>query len=675
MKTSIRPGRLALPLVMVQAAVAFAAEPIVPQTNTVRIAAAQAAGHVVDFRLKPDEALAAVEKNLAELEHIVARASEAKCDALVLPEDTPGLLNWVGANEAWVNEVLPKAAKRMIERLGAAAARHSMYLVVCSDFTENDGGTYNTAFLLGRNGKEIGRYHKVCPTWGEAGARRRGSSFPVFPTPDLGTVGLLICYDLVVPETARCLALQGADIIFFSTMSGAAIGDDDIGVQALRVRAAENFIWLVVAQRGSGAMIISPQGKIVAKAEGPDGLAIADIDPRGQREGGDALNWQRDMRARLFRERNPEAFRILTDPNPPVLAKVPINLTQREAGRIMARALTVGEDEFKQANGLVGSGKTDEAISAFERLRKEYPATWIDRRSQERLAKLQPTTPKRDTSASGLAANYPGDVGIANDPDVLFADNFESGDMKKWDQQRRAVMIEDKPNSGRWCVQMPMERGQNHGADAIKWFMPGADAVYARFYVKFSPDYQYNHHFVWLGANQRTNKWSAFGKAGLKPDGTYYSTGMEPWFAWGKNPPPGEINLYTYYLDMEPDRKMDKYWGNTFFPPGPGKGTAAGKDRVIPPLNQWQCWEFMIQANTAPDKADGKQAMWVDGKLIGEFTGVRWHNDMDLKVNCFWLEHYGYDEGDPTEQYWKDSQSVWFDDVVVARRYIGPIQK
>jgi len=39
-------------------------------------------------------------------------------------------------------------------------------------------------------------------------------------------------------------------------------------VQALRVRAAENFIWLVVAQRGSGAMIISPQGKIVAKAEG-----------------------------------------------------------------------------------------------------------------------------------------------------------------------------------------------------------------------------------------------------------------------------------------------------------------------------------------------------------------------------------------------------------------------
>jgi len=674
MKTNVCLIRLLI-VAFISPSLATAAESVAPFTNTVRIAAAQAARRVIDFRLKPAEALVAVEKNLEALERIIDRAGEAKCDVLVLPEDTPGLLNWGGANEALAKEVFPRAVRRMIERLGSAAARHKMYLVVCSDFIESDGGIYNTAFFLGRDGREIGRYHKTCPTWSEAGARQRGSSFPVFPTPDLGTAGMLICYDLVVPETARCLALAGADIIFFPTMGGAAIGDDDIGVQALRVRAAENFIWLVVAQRGSGAMIISPQGKIIATAEGPDGLAIADINPRGQREGGDALNWQRDMRARLFRERNPEAFRILTDTNPPVLAKVPIGLTSEEAGRIMARALTVGEEEFKQANGLIGTGKTDDAIAAFERLRKEYPATWIDRRSEERLAKLRPMALKPDTLAS-LAENYPGDAGIADDPYVLFADNFESGTMTKWDQQRgRVVMTESQPNSGRWCVQMPMERGKNHGGDAIKWFMPGADAVYARLYVKFSPDYQYNHHFVWLGANQRTNKWSAFGKAGLKPNGTYYSTGMEPWFAWGKNPPPGEVNLYTYYLDMEADRKMNKYWGNGFFPPGPGKGVAAGKDRVIPALNQWQCWEFMIQANTAPDKADGKQAMWVDGKLVGEFTGIRWRNDMDLKVNCFWLEHYGYDEGDPTKQYWKDSQSVWFDDLIVARRYIGPMKK
>src|SRR5207244_2758236 len=128
-----------------------------------------------------------------------------------------------------------------------------------------------------------------------------------------------------------------------------------------------------------------------------------------------------------------------------VLDKVPIDLTSKEAGGIMARALTVGEEDFKQANGLVQIGKTDEAIAAFQRLRKEYPATWIDLRSEEQLAKLRIRPESVSLSgpavegegrgeAGGLAAKYPGDVGLTNDPDVLFADDFESGDMKKWDE-------------------------------------------------------------------------------------------------------------------------------------------------------------------------------------------------------------------------------------------------
>jgi predicted amidohydrolase len=362
-----------------------------PQRKAImRIAACQAKRRSIDWRLKkPAEALAAVDKNLDELEKIVNKAGDAKCDALELPEDTLGLLDWSGMNEAAAKEVLPKAVKRMLDRLGRAAAKHHLYLVVCSDLVDADGKTYNTAFLLGRDGKEIGRYRKVCPTWGESGSRERGKLFPVFPTADLGTVGMLICYDLVFPETARCLALQGADIIFFPTMGDAAVGDDDIGLQALRVRAAENHVYLVVAHRGHGAMIISPRGKIIVQAEGADGLAIADIDPRGGREGGDSSNTQKDMRARLFRERTPEAFKILTEPNPPVLAKVPIDITREEAGRIFARMLTVGEEEFNQAAALARAGKTKEAIAAFEKLRAEYRGSWIDRVAQERLELLR----------------------------------------------------------------------------------------------------------------------------------------------------------------------------------------------------------------------------------------------------------------------------------------------
>jgi hypothetical protein len=128
---------------------------------------------------------------------------------------------------------------------------------------------------------------------------------------------------------------------------------------------------------------------VLAEAEGTDVIAIADIDPAGGRSGGDAFNHQRDMRARLFRERSPAAFGILTDPHPPVLDKVPESIPIADAVRIANAALTVGEEEFRQADALLRDGRADDAALAFEDLRKRYRATWIDRVARERLARLR----------------------------------------------------------------------------------------------------------------------------------------------------------------------------------------------------------------------------------------------------------------------------------------------
>jgi len=272
----------------------------------------------------------------------------------------------------------------------------------------------------------------------------------------------------------------------------------------------------------------------------------------------------------------------------------------------------------------------------------------------------------------GLAAKYPDDQGLAKDPAVLFADDFESGDLKKWDDKSGTLAVTtERPHAGAKCAAAPMEQDKSTGGEAKKWFLPGADRVFARTYVRFSPDYQYAHHFLSLLASPPTDRWRPFGKAGLRPDGSYFNTGMEPWFAWGKNPPPGEVNFYSYFMDMEVDRKMNKYWGNGFFPPGPGRGEAASAKRVLPGLDRWQCWEFMLEANT-PGQADGRQAMWLDGKLVGDFPGIRWRDNPQTRVNCFWLQHYGYDSSDPTKQFHKGRQTAWFDDVVVAKEYVGP---
>ncbi|HEY8503561.1 MAG TPA: nitrilase-related carbon-nitrogen hydrolase [Gemmataceae bacterium] len=357
--------------------------------RTVRLGSVQPRNRTIDFRLKPAEVLAQVDRSLDELEKLAHKAGEAGCDVVAFPEDTLGLLKWLAANPRDREAVLPEAVRRMLKRLGAAAAGHRMYLVCCNDVLGEDGVLSNTAFFLGRDGAEIGRYHKVQPTILEAKSRRRGDRFPVFRTPDLGGVGMLICYDMVFPEAPRCLALAGADIIFHPTLGGAAIGGGDISRAAFRTRAVENFVYIVVSQRGSGSMILSPQGAVLAEGKGPDDIVIADVDPFGGREGGDAFDRQKDMRARLFRERSPAAYGILTDPNPPVLTKVPLGIDPAEAAGIADRALTVGEHDFRAAESLARAGKRAEAIEAFEKLRVEYPGTWIDRVARERLATLR----------------------------------------------------------------------------------------------------------------------------------------------------------------------------------------------------------------------------------------------------------------------------------------------
>lgn len=356
--------------------------------KSVRVGAVQPKSRIIDWRLTdPDVVLARVDASLGELESLVHKAGEAGCDVVVFPEDTLGLGAWEEGHPREVDQVLPRAASRMLDRLGKAAATHHMYLVCCNDTWEG-GAMQNTAFFLGRDGREIGRYHKVNMPIHEL-HKKRGDGFPVFPTPDLGTVGMLICYDMVFPEAPRCLALAGADIIFHPTLGGAAIGDDDIVRAAFRTRAVENFVYLVVSQRGGGTLIVSPQGKILAEAKGKDEIAIADLDPASGRAGGDSMNRQEDMRARLFRERSPQAFSILTDPEPPVLRKVPEVTSVEEAVRVSRAGHTEGEAKFNAASRLQRDGKKDEAIRAYEALIAEFPRTWIDTVSRQRLEELR----------------------------------------------------------------------------------------------------------------------------------------------------------------------------------------------------------------------------------------------------------------------------------------------
>ncbi len=277
----------------------------------------------------------------------------------------------------------------------------------------------------------------------------------------------------------------------------------------------------------------------------------------------------------------------------------------------------------------------------------------------------------------GLSVKYPGDRGIERDPAVLFADGFESGDLEKWDEDQaggdetRVRVITDSKLAfhGMHACQMTATRGKNNGGGLIEWLGEGQDELHARFYVRFAEDAGYTHHFVHI--NGSPERWGSFGKAGLKPEGDdFFTTGIEPWFDWGNNAPPGKWMLYTYWPDMKasPD---GQHWGNGFHP-----------ESGVLPRGEWICVEIRVRMNTVGE-ADGEQTVWQNGKQIGHFTGIRWRTSEKLKANVFWLMSYvterafGHTEQHAAKHGLKVNQktyTVWFDQVVVATEYLGPLQ-
>ena len=376
-----------------------------------RMAAAQPRNRTIDFRLRPAEALAEVDRSLAELEQLVRKAGRGRlrragasrrtrwaCSSGKRRTRSPGR----GPPRGGPPDARParQGGGGPPHVPGPVQRRRRDRTVACT----------TPSFLLGRDGKEIGRYHKVNLPLAEQ-SRARGRRFPVFPTPDLGTVGMLICYDMVFPEAARCLALEGADVVFHPTLGGAAVGDDDISLAAFRTRAVDNFVYLVVAMRGQRqhdhlAAGQGPRHREGARRRWPSRTSTRPAVARA----GTPSTPSATCAGRLFRERVPEAYGILTDPDPPVLAKVPSNVTRDEAIRIMATVLTTGEERFNEAEALARAGKTEEAIRLFERLCEECRTSWIDRAARERLKTLRP--PGGVTSAeSPLTGGGPGGDG------------------------------------------------------------------------------------------------------------------------------------------------------------------------------------------------------------------------------------------------------------------------
>jgi predicted amidohydrolase len=267
-----------------------------------------------------------VEENLDLACRLLDQAGRAGCDIAAYPEDIQGIAHygyWYGEPDLFLGyvETIPGPTT---ERISEVAARHHMH-VVYGTYERIGDRVYNTAVLTGREGEIIGTYHKVQLPDVERWMVTPGDSFAVFET-DFGVVGMMICYDINFPEPARCLALNGAELLFHPTMGYSMPGQcEGNGLMRARMRAIDNFVPLVISTCGSDSVIVNSDGTVLALARPrAEEIIAATIDLDGTPM--DHSQWElitgvADMKARILQERRPEMFAALADPEPAVLGR------------------------------------------------------------------------------------------------------------------------------------------------------------------------------------------------------------------------------------------------------------------------------------------------------------------------------------------------------------------
>ena len=304
----------------------------------------------------------------------------------------------------------------------------------------------------------------------------------------------------------------------------------------------------------------------------------------------------------------------------------------------------------------------------------------------------------------GVASRYPGDAGIANDSQVVFVENFEAETLAevtgRWETARDTgvmTLTGEVPHgsAGKRSLLMSQRAELGTGGDLYRRLPPGFDRLFSRFYVKFAEDCEPLHHFgTCVGGNNPSTPWPSV-KAGQPTDGDKaFWIGVEP---FGKK---WQWDYYAYWCEMRGSPPRGQTWGNSFIQ---DSTLRVARDR-------WTCVELMVQMNDL-GKSNGELALWIDGKKVSHLgkgfpkgkwvfdkfhpeqagEGVRWNQEKGdrehfttalggdpfegfrfrtsekLNINFVWLYVY-LTRGSPGHV-----NRVWFDDVVVATEYIGPL--
>lgn len=239
------------------------------------------------------------DENVAKVDSFIEKASQNGVDLLLIPELFERHYFCQIEDYSFFDYAEEASSSKTIAHFSEMAKKHHIVLPI--SFFERQGNVFfNSLAMIDSDGTVLGIYRKSHIPTGQCYEEKfyftpGDTGFKVFHT-SAGNIGVGICWDQWFPETARCLALKGAEVLLFPT----AIGSEPVlpkdskthWQNVMKGHAAANIMPVLAANRvgvenypgtsmkffGS-SFIANEYGEMVAEADREEEtLLIADFD-------------------------------------------------------------------------------------------------------------------------------------------------------------------------------------------------------------------------------------------------------------------------------------------------------------------------------------------------------------------------------------------------------------
>ncbi len=251
----------------------------------------------------------------------IEKAANEGVQILCLQEIFNGPYFCPGQDKRWYDAAEPIPNGPTTKVMQELAKKHEMVIVVPLYEEAMRGVYYNSAAVIDADGTYLGTYRKqhipqTSGFWEKYFFKPGDGGYPVFQT-RYAKVGVYICYDRHFPEGARCLGLNGAEIVFNPSATVAGLSQYLWKLEQPAHAVANGYYVGAINRVGTEApwnigkfygtsYFVNPRGEFLATgSEDDDELVVADLDLSLIDEV--RKTWQ------FYRDRRPDAYDELVD--------------------------------------------------------------------------------------------------------------------------------------------------------------------------------------------------------------------------------------------------------------------------------------------------------------------------------------------------------------------------